>query len=270
MTVDTIGYLRVSTNQQTRDDKTSLNDQRRAINRKAATKSRKVGKWFSDEGVTGTTAEGRPGFMAMLRYCEANHRTKNDPGMILILNDSRFARLEFDEAAYWRFSFRLLGWHPRFVEGGESEDPIAEGVLRSINSAQAAAYSANLSANVKRGARGTAEQGFWRVEAPIGYRRRAERNGKPTRMLEPGERKSDDERVRLYPGPKSEQAAVRFVFDEYASGTHSLGSLAREMQRHFPARKWSKQSVRRILENPAYTGTVAACYGKIVINEAHP
>ena len=268
--VDAVGYLRVSTEQQTRDNKTSLDDQRQAITEKARAMGRTIGKWFRDEGVTGTTAEGRPGFMQMLQYCQDNPRPGANRGTIVVLNDSRFARLESDEAAYWRFSFKRLGWDVRFVEGGESNDPFAEGVLRTIHSAQAAAYSVNLSANVKRGARGTAEQGFWRVEAPIGYRRRAERNGTPTRILEPGERKADDERVRLHPGPASEQALVRFVFDAYTGGTYSLGSLARHMQARFPDRKWSKQSIRLILENPAYKGTVAACRGEVVVNDAHP
>ena len=270
MTVDAIGYLRVSTEGQARDDKTSLDDQRRAVTEKAKAMGRTIGLWFSDEGVTGTTAEGRPGFMKMLQFCEASRRPNNDPGAILVLNDSRFARLPSDEAAYWRFSFKRLGWNLRFVEGGESDDPIAEGVLRTIHSAQAAAYSANLSANVKRGARGTAEQGFWRVEAPIGYRRQAERNGTPTRILDPGERKADDERVRLYPGPESEQELVRFTFEAYATGVYSLGALAREMQRRHTNRKWSKQSVRLILQNPAYKGTVVACRGDVVVDGAHP
>ena len=270
MIVDAIGYVRVSTEQQTRHDKTSLEDQRRAITEKAQAMGRTIGQWFSDEGVTGTTAEGRPGFMEMLQYCRNNPRPGANRGTIVVLNDSRFARLESDEAAYWRFSFKRLGWDLRFVEGGESDDPITEGVLRTIHSGQAAAYSTNLSANAKRGARGTAEQGFWRVEAPIGYRRRAERNGAPTRILEPGERKADDERVRLYPGPESEQALVRFVFEAYTTGVYSLGALAREMQTRFTHRKWSKQSVRLILQNPAYKGTVAACHGEVVVNDAHP
>ena len=269
MIADAIAYLRVSTEQQTRNDKTSLKDQRRAITEKAKAMGRTVGQWFSDEGVTGTTAEGRPGFMQMLHFCEAHERPKSKTGAILVLNDSRFARLPPDEAAYWRFSFKKLGWDVRYVEGGESTNLMVEGVLRTMNSVQAADYSANLSANVKRGARGTAEQGFWRVEAPIGYRRKAERNGKPTRTLEPGQRKGDDERVRLTPGPESEQALVRYVFEEYAAGTYSLGSLARHMPERFPGRKWSKQSVRLILTNPAYKGTLAACRGEIVIDDAH-
>jgi len=267
---DTIAYLRVSTQQQTRNDKTSLEDQRRAIAEKAQAMSRTVGQWFSDEGVTGTTAEGRPGFMQMLGYCQDHPRQDPNRGVIVVLNDSRFARLEAEEAAFWRFSFKRLGWDVRFVEGGESADPMTDGILRAVYSTQAAAYSANLSANVRRGARGTAEQGFWRVEAPIGYRRRAERNGTPTRILEPGERKADDERVRLHPGPESEQALVRSVFDAYAGGTYSLGSLARHVQARSPDRKWSKQSVRLILENPAYKGTVAACHGEVIVDNAHP
>jgi hypothetical protein len=78
-------------------------------------------------------------------------------------------------------------------------------------------------------------------------------------VLEPGQRKADDERVRLVPGPAEGVRLVRELFERYASGTASLGGLARELRRTISGRKWSKQGVHRILTNPAYVGRVIWC-----------
>ncbi len=72
---DTIGYTRVSTQQQAGEDRTSLADQRDGIRRRASELGRTVDKWFSDEGVSGGTVEGRPGFQSLLSYCETNGAT---------------------------------------------------------------------------------------------------------------------------------------------------------------------------------------------------
>lgn len=271
MIVDAIGYLRVSTEDQARDDKTSLADQECAIAAKAVELGVTIGRPFRDEGVSGRTAHRRPGFMEMFRFCEANQRPLRDPGYVVMLNISRFGRFEDpDEFAYWRVQFKNLGWLMRFVEGDESDDPVVGSLVRAVQGTQASAYSINLSTNVRRGVRGTAEQGYWRVEAPFGYRRRVDTNGTPGRILELGERKAENERVRLHPGPEAEQTLVRFIFEQYAAGAYSLGALAREMQQQAPVRKWSKQSIRLILANPAYRGAVVACHGVVVTEDAHP
>lgn len=271
MTVDAIGYLRVSTEDQARDDKTSLADQERAITAKAVELGVTIGRLFRDEGVSGKTAQKRPGFMEMFRFCEANQRPLRDPGYVVMLNISRFGRFEdLDDFSYWRVQFKNLGWLMRFDDGDESDDPVVGSLVRAVQGAQASAFSINLSANVRRGVRGTAEQGFWRVEAPFGYRRRVETNGSPGRILELGERKAENERVRLHPGPEAEQTLVRFIFEKYAAGAYSLGGLGREMEQQAPTRKWSKQSIRLILENPAYRGAVVACHGEVVTEDAHP
>jgi DNA invertase Pin-like site-specific DNA recombinase len=186
---DTLEYRRVSTEQQAGDDRTSLGEQHRA-NMELA---RKLGRVldpravFEDPGVSGATAEGRPGFMAMVRYCEAHPRPRSAPGVILVLNDSRFGRFDDpEEATHWRFVLKRLGWHVRFAEGDDVEDGIARGVLRFIGSAQASEYRANLKRTARRASRATAEQGRWQNEAPIGYRRLATRTDGSQRVLVSG------------------------------------------------------------------------------------
>jgi DNA invertase Pin-like site-specific DNA recombinase len=180
--VDTIGYIRVSTEDQARDEKSSLTDQRIAISALALKLGRVLAgdDVFTDPGISGQTAEGRPGFMALIAYCEVNRRPLRSPGHVLVLNDSRFGRFrDPEEAAHWRFHLKRLGWHVRFAEGDDVDDPIARPVLRTIAAVQASEYSRALKANTRRGMRGAAARGLWLNEAPIGYRRLAFGGNRP-------------------------------------------------------------------------------------------
>jgi DNA invertase Pin-like site-specific DNA recombinase len=258
--VDTIGYRRVSTEDQARGEKASLPQQQEAIAALAQRLGRQLGPVFEDPGVSGATAEQRPGFQAMLRYCEAHPRTRRAPGYVLVLNDSRWGRFPNpEEAAYWRIHLEKRGWLVRFAEGGEVQDPSAAFLLRSVHTMQATAYREAIRANAKRGARGAAARGLWQNEAPIGYRRLATGGGKPDQVLEPGQRKASDQAVRLTPGPEDEQAFVRWCFARYAAGGISLGALAREGHRRLPVRQWSRVGMGKILKNRAYLGEVVWC-----------
>jgi hypothetical protein len=177
-----------------------------------------------------------------------------------VLNDSRFGRFDDpEESTHWRFVLKRLGWIVRFAEGDEMEDGVARGVMRFIGAALASEYRAILKRTARRSARATAEEGRWQTRAPLGYRRLATRRDGPQRVLEDGQRKASDETVRLTPGPEPEQALVRFIFTEYASGRYSLGRLARRLHEDFPGRHWSNSTVQALLRNVAYLGDVYWC-----------
>lgn len=255
----TLAYLRVSTEDQARDEKASLSQQRDAI----AAKARELGLVlmadgvFEDAGASGLDAEGRPAFLALLAHCQSHARPARAPGTVLALNDSRFGRFrDPEEATYHRVALRRVGWLVRFVESDDVQDPLGRSLMRAIGAGQASAYSHAVRANAKRGARGAAERGLWQNEAPIGYRRHATGRTASGRTLEVGQRKSEDETVRLTPGPSEEQELVGWIFAAYASGEHSLGSLARALVDRWPGRRWSRRAVQAILTNPAYTGDV--------------
>jgi hypothetical protein len=104
--------------------------------------------------------------------------------------------------------------------------------------------------------RGAAARGLWLNEAPIGYRRLAFGGTRPSVVLDIGQRKADDQQVRLTPGPEAEQALVRWVFNSYSSGEWTLGRLVRELNVRWPARKWHKRTVQLMLKNRTYVGDV--------------
>jgi DNA invertase Pin-like site-specific DNA recombinase len=260
--VDTIGYIRVSTEQQAGEDRSSLPEQRRALTERAVHLGRVLhpAAVFEDPGASGATAEGRPGFMAMLAYCEQHVRPAAAPGAVLVLNDSRFGRFDDpEEATHWRFVLKKLGWIVRFAEGDDVEDGIARGVLRFIGSAQASEYRANLKRTARRAARATAAEGRWQNRAPFGYRRLATRSDGFQRVLEAGQRKASDEVVRLTLGPESEQELIRLIFTTYASGQRTLGGLSQYLAERHPERLWSKGVLNAVIKNPAYAGDVVWC-----------
>src|ERR1051326_3684557 len=77
-----LAYIRVSTEDQARDERTSLADQRRAINTLATGLGLTVTdeKVFTDAGVSGATAEKRPAFMALVDFCKRNPQPIERPG----------------------------------------------------------------------------------------------------------------------------------------------------------------------------------------------
>lgn len=166
--LDTVAYCRVSTEEQAREDRTSLQDQQDGIGRLAARLRRTVGEVFEDAGVSGGTAEDRPGFMALLAFCRAHPRPRRAPGYVLVLNDSRWGRFENpEEATYWRVDLeKHAGWVVRFAEADDTDDRTARGILRSLYSAQASAYREQIKANARRGVRNLARDRLrhWAVE----------------------------------------------------------------------------------------------------------
>jgi DNA invertase Pin-like site-specific DNA recombinase len=259
---DTAAYLRVSTEQQAGEHRSSPREQLRAVTDRARAIGRTLDAAlvFQDLGVSGATAEGRPGFMELVAYCEAHPRPRSAPGIVLVLNDSRFGRFDDpEEATHWRFVLKRLGWIVRFCEGDDVEDGVARGVMRFIGSAQASEYRQNLKRTARRASRATAEQGRWQNRAPMGFRRLAVRGDGHERVLEGSQRKAEDEIVKLTLGPADELAIVQYCFQAYAAGSVSLSGLARELLQRWPGRQWSQNTVNAMLKNPAYAGDVVWC-----------
>jgi DNA invertase Pin-like site-specific DNA recombinase len=258
MTRPALGYVRVSTEQQTGETKTSLADQRAAVERLAAKLGVTVAEWFVDDGYSGATYEQRPALRALVARCEGSPCPARAPGLVLALNDSRWGRFpNSEEATYWRVHLDRRGWRVQFAEGDDVQDTMLRPVLRSIVQTQATQYREQVKANAKRGSRGTASQGFWISRAPYGYRRKVVYPPGRERVLEAGVRKAPDEKIVLVPHP-DEAAVVRELFRRYAAGADTLYTLTEWLARAMPGRRWTRQAVRFTLANPAYLGDVVA------------
>lgn len=117
-------YLRVSTKHQARPGASSLATQEAECRAYAdAERIPEVLHVFCDPGTSGATVN-RPGFQAMLSYCET-HPVPNGAGVILCQGVDRMGRFaDLDEYGYWKFRFRLLGWRWVFLdEEAKLKDP---------------------------------------------------------------------------------------------------------------------------------------------------
>jgi len=158
----------------------------------------------------------------------------------------------------------LLVWHPdrlarNSVDGGQIIYLIDTGKILSLKSptfwfeptpqglfmlqvafGQSKYYSDNLSENIKRGNRQKLRRGEWSFVAPIGYI-----NNRKTRNIEP-----DSVKARI----------IKKVFKEYATGNHSLESMAVRLSFWGILSKNGKvlgiHAVKRILTNPVYIGLI--------------
>lgn len=260
--MNTLAYLRVSTERQAGEDRTSLKDQRGAIAELAKRLGRTIGREFKDAGVSGSKDRDRPGFMELVTYCQAHPRTD---GVVLVLNDSRFGRFDKpDRAAYWRTVLDDCGWTVRYAENDDTTDKTARHVLRAIGDAGATAYRDGLIANIRRGVRGTAQLGFWRTRTPFGYDRQVAATGE---VLLDGKRKGIGERVRLVAN-KERARLVRAMFERYARGSDSLHSLCAWLTSLSGDRCWQYPAqVRYMLGNRTYLGEIGT--GGVVTPDAH-
>jgi DNA invertase Pin-like site-specific DNA recombinase len=262
-TYTAVGYIRVSSEAQAGEKQTSLDDQRAAIAQLAAKLGVTVDYVFEDAGVSGETIEYRPGMRALVASCESSARRRTAAGYVLVLNDSRWGRFEqSEESAYWRVHLEKRGWRVRFAEHDDVQDDTVRPVLRAIVQSQASHYRKTLAANVRRGARGQAEQGYWQAKAPFGYQRQVVYPADRARMLANHVPKATDEKLVLAPHP-DEAPIVQAVFAKYVEGGQSLTSLLEWVSGSYPSRLWTRSAVLRLLTNPAYVGDVV--WGRVSI-----
>jgi DNA invertase Pin-like site-specific DNA recombinase len=254
--VDCVAYVRVSTEEQAGEKQTSLADQLAACQALAAKLGRTIGHVFRDAGISGATMQQRPGMRSLIDACAYSPRSGKRPALVLALNDSRWGRFpDPEESAYWRVHLSKCGWRVRFAEHDDVQDDETRPIMRAIGATQASLFRKTLKANVKRGTKGTAQQGFWQARAPFGYARKVVFPLGRERILAPGVPKAPDEKIVLVPHPE-EAPIVREMFARYASGVESIHSLTEWAVRRLPSRRWTVAAVRFMLRSPTYVGDV--------------
>ncbi len=178
---------------------------------------------------------GRDEFAKMIEYIEAS----SEPLGILAWHPDRLARNSVDggKIIYLIDINRIASL--RFPQFWFEPTPQGKFMLQ-VAFGQSKYFSDNLVENVKRGIRQKIRRGEWLTLAPFGYV-----NNLKTKNIEPDKVKS---------------RVIKRAFEEYATGTYTLKSLADFLADHGVVQKkgtpLAKVSVVKMLTNRAYLGFI--------------
>jgi site-specific DNA recombinase len=217
-------YARVSSREQ-REEGYSIEAQVKLLRTFAVEKGFTIVQEFVDVESAKTT--GRKLFDEMVTYFKRNRSCRT----LLVEKTDRLYR-NFRDAV----TLEDLNVETHFVKEGQvlSKDSKSQvKLMHDIRLAIARNYSENLREEVKKGMNEKAAQGTYPGRAPYGYR-----NNASTRTIE----------------IHAEKAAIAtYVYEQYATGTHSLLSLSKEI-RHVWGTGISKANLHKMLTNPFYIG----------------
>jgi len=217
---------------------------------------------FADHGRSGLTSEGRPAFTDMM---ENWVKKRNDFQYILCLDVSRWGRFQdIDLSAQFSAECKKAGKQVIYTTIGKprEDDPLYP-VYVQFERFRAAQYSKELSDKVWRGCVKISEQGYWAGgPPPYGLERLLlDESRHPLHPLAPGQRKGiQNQRVTLTPSASDEARVVVRIFDEFVNRGQSERQIAKALNREGILSPggigWSKSSVRHILNNEKYLGTI--------------
>lgn len=188
---------------------------------------------YADEGITGTVAKKRPGFMKMIEDCR-----KGKIDMIVTKSVSRFSRNNLDCLMYVR-ELKQLGIPIIFEKEGINTIQVSSELLLTLFGALSQAESESISMNVKLGIRQSLKNGNVRFSYKtfLGYRKGAD--GQPEIV--------------------SEQAdIVRRIYNDFLAGATYLEIAKRLTEENVPTmgggNRWFSERIKSILKNEKYKG----------------
>ncbi len=249
-------YVRMSTEHQ----QYSPENQLEVVRQYAAAHNLEIVYEYSDHGRSGLNIAGRSGLNQLMSDVE--HQLA-DFTALLVYDVSRWGRFQdVDESAYYEYVLKRAGIRVHYcAEQFENDGSMSSSVLKTLKRSMAAEYSRELSVKVFSGQCRLIELGF-RQGGPAGYglrRQLIDRDRNPKGLLGRGERKSlQTDRVILVPGPETEIATVRSIYDWFvAEGKTESEIMARlngrgSLGEH--GRPWTRATVHQILTNPKYIG----------------
>lgn len=227
-------YCRVSTEEE--EQQSSFETQKLYYTEKInSTPEWEIAGIYADDGISGVHTKKRDGFNQMIQDCK-----KKKIDLILTKSISRFARNTLDSIQYVRM-LKALGITVIFEKENINTSTMNSEMILTVLSAFAQAESESISQNVARGKR----MGFQQGKFPFPY----------SQML--GYRKGSDGRPEIV---SEEAEAIRMIFTSYLQGA-SLQTIRKKLEADgvLTARgnkKWSSESVQRILQNEKYCGDV--------------
>lgn len=249
-------YTRVSTVKQVEEGH-SLEAQYQYLKDYAEFEGMTVVDHYSDEGVSGKSAETRKEFMRMMEDIRSN---KDDVQFVLVFKLSRFGRNVRDILAYLEdmqdYGVNLICAEDHLDSGADMGK-----VMFPVLAAVAELERENILVQSMNGRRGRVKDGFWVGGiAPYGYQ--IEKDGKDSKMV------IDEEQA----------AIVRLIYDKYIKTNLGADGVARWLNEHGYKKtppnvlkkhsnrkidfltEFSREHIVRILDNEFYMGKLA--YGK--------
>ena len=188
---------------------------------------------YADEGITGTVAKKRPGFMKMIEDCR-----KGKIDMIVTKSVSRFSRNNLDCLMYVR-ELKQLGIPIIFEKEGINTIQVSSELLLTLFGALSQAESESISMNVKLGIRQSLKNGNVRFSYKtfLGYR------------------KGVDGQPEIVP----EQAdIIRRIYNDFLAGATYLEIAKRLTEENVPTmgggNRWFSERIKSILKNEKYKG----------------
>ena len=227
-------YCRVSTEEE--EQQSSFETQKLYYTEKiTSTPEWEIAGIYADDGISGVHTKKRDGFNQMIQDCK-----KRKIDLILTKSISRFARNTLDSIQYVRM-LKALGIAVIFEKENINTSTMNSEMILTVLSAFAQAESESISQNVARGKR----MGFRQGKFPFPY----------SQIL--GYRKGSDGKPEIIP---EEAEVIRMIFNSYLQGA-SLQTIKKRLEADgvLTARgnkKWSSESVQRILQNEKYCGDV--------------
>ena len=260
--IPAVGYLRMSTDQQ----EDSPARQRSQIEAMAKRDGFKIIEWYEDHGLTGTESANRPDFLRLL-----NDASGGKFQAILTSELSRMSREDiFDAMAHWKI-LKQAGIRIVTAQRGELRfDDLSDVITAIVDQYGAREESVKIADRtvsgkllcLRRGQRvGGALFAFDRaITDEVGNHVRRvhflEKFQKPKSWQSELVPSSDTKAVR----------GVRWAFDAICDGK-TLIQITREFNRRELkttfGNSWDFSSVRRMLENPAYMGTLRAGFSAV-------
>lgn len=244
----------------TEHQKYSTSNQSDAIARYAEARGLTICRTYADDGKSGLRLDGRE---ALQRLIEDVRSGNTDFGTILVYDISRWGRFQdADESAHYEFLCKEAGIRVQYcAEQFDNDGSLSATIIKSMKRAMAGEYSRELSAKVFAGQCRLISLGF-RQGGPAGFglrRQLIDENRSPKTLLRAGERKSlQTDRVILVPGPPSEIATVRRIYEMFTTLYRTEAEIAATLNAEGVVselgRPWTRGIVHQILTNEKYVG----------------
>jgi site-specific DNA recombinase len=231
-------YARVSSKEQEKEG-FSIPAQTKLLQNYAVQNRMEIAKVFVDVETAKKT--GRPSFIEMVAFLNKWRKISGENQCVLLVEKTdRLYRNLKDWVTIDGLDVAIHLVKENVILSKDSRS--SEKFMHGIKVLMAKNFIDNLSEETRKGMQEKAEQGIWPSYAPIGYLNELGKQGKKVIVVD-----------------RSVSSVIRRIYELYASGRHSLASIAQLIsdESYFEAgkKKFGKRLVHKILTNPIYSGS---------------